>query len=65
MRVQGLEFEVDWAKFRPGTSFFIPCLNINEAKISVGNVCKRLKYTIEARGVIENNVRGLRVWRIK
>lgn len=65
MKVQGLEFEVDWAKFRPGTSFFIPCLDTNAAKFSVGNVCKRLKYTIEMRGVIENGIRGLRVWRIK
>ena len=65
MKVQGLEFEIDWAKFRPGTSFFIPCLDLNDAKNAVKSVCNRLKYTVEMRGVIENNLRGLRVWRIR
>lgn len=64
MLVQGLSFDVDWAKFKPGRTFFIPCLDIESAKKDVNQVCKRLRYKIEMRGVIEGGVKGLRIWRI-
>jgi hypothetical protein len=65
MRVHGLSFEIDWSKFKPGRTFFIPCLDLETAKKEVETVVKRLKYSVEMRGVIENGVKGLRVWRIK
>jgi hypothetical protein len=65
MRVHGLSFEVDWSKFKPGRTFFVPCLDIEVAKQQVATVTKRLRYSVEMRGVIENGVKGLRVWRIK
>ena len=65
MRVHGLSFEIDWSKFKPGRTFFIPCLDLETAKKEVSAVVKRLKYSVEMRGVIENGVKGLRVWRIK
>jgi hypothetical protein len=65
MLVQGLSFEVDWARFKPGRTFFIPCLDIEGAKKEIEPVCKRLRYKIEMRGVIENGVKGLRVWRVE
>jgi len=65
MRIQGIKFEIDWTKFKPGRTFFLPCLDINAAKTEVKTVCNRLKYKVETRGVIENGIRGLRVWRIK
>ena len=65
MRVHGLSFEIDWSKFKPGRTFFIPCLDLETAKKEVGVVAKRLRYSVEMRGVIENGVKGLRVWSIK
>jgi hypothetical protein len=65
MKVHGLSFEIDWSKFKPGRTFFIPCLDLETAKKEVETVVKRLKYSVEMRGVIENGVKGLRVWRIK
>jgi hypothetical protein len=65
MRIQGIKFEVDWTKFKPGRTFFLPCLDINAAKTEVKTVCNRLKFKVEMRGVIENGIRGLRVWRIR
>jgi hypothetical protein len=65
MRVHGLSFEIDWSKFKPGRTFFIPCLDLETAKKEIIDVTKRLKYSVEMRGVIENGVKGLRVWRIK
>ena len=65
MKVHGLSFEIDWSKFKPGRTFFIPCLDLETAKKEIIAVTKRLKYSVEMRGVIENGVKGLRVWRIK
>jgi len=65
MRIHGISFNIDWAKFKPGRTFFIPCLDVEGAKKEVETVAKRLKYSVEMRGVIENNVKGLRVWRLK
>jgi len=64
MKVHGISFEIDWAKFKPGRTFFIPCLDLEEAKREVKLVAKRLRYSVEMKGVVENGVKGLRVWRL-
>ena len=65
MKIHGISFEIDWSKFKPGRTFFIPCLDIESAKYEVERVTKRLRYSIEMKVVIENGVKGLRVWRLK
>jgi hypothetical protein len=65
MRVHGISFNVDWKTFRVGTSFFIPCLDAAEAKKQVLRVTKRLGFAVRTRTVVEENIQGLRVWRIK
>jgi len=64
MKIHGISFEIDWAKFKPGRTFFIPCLDLEEAKREVKLVAKRLRYSIEMKGVVENGIKGLRVWRL-
>jgi len=63
MLVEGIKYEINWKAFRPGTSFFIPCLNPDDAKAQVLAVTKRLRIKILTRTVIEDGIRGLRVWR--
>lgn len=65
MKVHGISFEINWGKFKPGRTFFIPCLDLNAAKKEVTDVTKRLRYSVEMKGVIENGVKGLRVWRLE
>lgn len=65
MRIHGVSFQIDWSKFKPGRTFFIPCLDLEAAKNEVRRTTKRLRYNIEMRGVIENGVQGLRVWRLR
>ena len=65
MRIHGISFNIEWAKFKPGRTFFIPCLDVEGAKKEVELVTKRLKYSVEMKGVVENGVKGLRVWRLK
>jgi hypothetical protein len=64
MQVEKLDYNIDWRKFKIGYSFFIPCINCNEAKRTVASVTKKLKMRIVTKIVIEEGIRGLRVWRI-
>ena len=64
MVVEGVTYEVDWRKFRRGTSFFIPCLNPKSAKTTITGVTKRLRMRVETQVDIDEGVRGLRIWRL-
>lgn len=65
MRVNGVSYNVNWRKFRVGWSFFIPCLRVEEGKAEVSVVMKRLKFGCVIKPVIENGLKGLRIWRVR
>ena len=65
MRIHGISFNVVWERFGVGTSFFIPCLDVNEARRKVKEVARRFRYGVKTKVVVEENIKGLRVWRIK
>jgi hypothetical protein len=65
MLIHGLDFRVNWKNFVVGSSFFIPCLDTEEAKTQVLRTTKRLGYTVKTRVVVEKGIGGLRIWRIK
>lgn len=64
MRVEKVSYQVNWKKFKKGGSFFIPCLDPSEAKKEIALTTQRLRYNTVTKVVIEEGVRGLRVWRI-
>ena len=64
MVIEGISYEVDWRKFRNGTSFFIPCLDTVAARATVLDVIGRLRIKAEIRIAIEDGIRGLRIWRL-
>jgi|DEB19_MinimDraft_3_1074340.scaffolds.fasta_scaffold202660_2 hypothetical protein len=61
--VFNLPILIDWAKFQPGTSFFIPCINRKQVQKFVMSECARLGLDVISKQVVENGVYGLRVWR--
>ena len=63
MQVEKVNYEVNWKAFRRGTSIFIPCLNPSRAKREIKEVLHRLRIKVLMKVVIEDNVRGLRIWR--
>jgi hypothetical protein len=65
MKIEGITYNLNWLEFSVGSSFFIPCLNDAEARELLERKMKRLKYATTIKLVIEDGVRGLRVWRIK
>jgi hypothetical protein len=64
MVVEKIAYEVNWKKFKVGYSFFIPCLNPDGSWKEMKPVFKRLKYNTVHKVVIEDGVRGIRVWRV-
>jgi hypothetical protein len=64
LSVLGLPIEIQWSKFDVGTSIFIPCINRVPVANYVTKVTQRLKFRIVIKFVVENDVYGLRVWRI-
>lgn len=65
MRINDLDYRIAWRRFKRGTSFFVPCLRLDEGKETVLKVTKRLGYRVAIKIVIEDGIKGLRVWRIK
>jgi len=47
-----------------GYSIFIPCIDTSTARKDILRVTKRLKIEVITKLVIEEGVRGLRIWRI-
>ena len=64
MRVEGVNYEIDWKRFRKGRSIFIPCLDPPSAKQVVLDVTRRLKIKTTVKIVILDGIRGLRIWRV-
>jgi hypothetical protein len=64
MRIDGVSYELDWKKFKPGTSFFIPCLDPEKAREQLARTTSRLGVNVLTKVLIVDGVRGLRVWRI-
>jgi hypothetical protein len=56
--------QIEWSKFRPGASFFIPCLQRVKMERFVLAEARRIKVQVLCRRVVENGVYGLRVWRL-
>lgn len=65
MVVDGINYEVNWRKFAVGASFFVPCIHAEQAKEDVQQAVRRFKFKVVTKVVIENRIRGLRVWRVK
>jgi hypothetical protein len=64
VKVEQINYEVDWKLFKKGFSFFIPCLDPWRSRKHIIKETNRLKYTVVTKVVIEDAVQGIRVWRI-
>lgn len=72
MRIETVSYTIEWRKFLKGQSFFVPCIDIRAARQTLKTVtkrlnkgvAKRLKIELVTKVVIEEGVKGLRVWRV-
>jgi len=64
MKIETVMYNIDWSKFYPGYSFFVPCIDHKAALQELRQVTKRLNIEILTKVVIQDGVKGLRVWRV-
>jgi hypothetical protein len=64
MLVENVSYQINWKAFRKGTSIFIPCINPPSAKDEIMATMRRLKINVVTKVVIEDGVRGMRIWRL-
>ena len=63
--VEKVSYDVNWKNFKRGCSIFIPCLDPKQAlKNEVLPFFRRIKMKVLTKVVIEEGVRGLRIWRM-
>ena len=61
----GVRIVINWNKFVPGASVFIPCVNTTRAIDDLVSATGVDRKDIVKRVRIENGKYGVRVWRIK
>lgn len=64
MRIDTVTYTINWGKLLPGYSFFVPCIDAVKARATLDKVSKRLGLTLVTKVVIQDGVKGLRVWRV-
>jgi len=64
MKIETLSYKINWRNFRKGYSFFVPCIDAAAARAELARVTKRLKMEVVSKVVVEDGVKGLRVWRL-
>lgn len=64
MLIEGVTYDVEWRAFKKGTSLFFPCLDQERAETQLLVVLKRLRIKVLVKHVIEDGIRGLRIWRM-
>ena len=65
MKILGLPLLIEWDKFKPGTSFFVPCLDRKLTQRFVEAEARRLRLNAVCKQVVEKGKYGLRVWRVE
>lgn len=64
MLTNGTVYHIDWPKFLPGTSIFIPAVDIPAALKAFKAEAKRLQFQYVHKVVVEEGIKGIRVWRL-
>ena len=64
MKIETVTYQINWAKFRKGYSFFVPCIDHKAARRTIAAISSRLKIKTISKVVVIDGVKGLRVWRV-
>ena len=64
LEIEGVQVQIEWHKFRLGTSFFLPCIAHDRMAASVVKRAESRGFRIKTLARIENGMWGIRVWRV-
>ncbi len=64
MLSNGTDYQIDWPKFQPGTSIFIPAIDTAAALEDIKKEAQRLEFEYVCKVLIEDGIKGVRIWRL-
>jgi hypothetical protein len=64
MLTNGADYQIQWPMFKPGTSIFIPAIDTRAAVRAIKKESRRLKFDFVHKVVVEDGIKGIRVWRL-
>jgi hypothetical protein len=64
IETEGVTVDIKWEKFIPGSSFFVPCIDVGRITRQVADAAHTQGFKIVTRTHAENGRWGVRVWRI-
>lgn len=64
MQIETVSYNVEWRRMHKGYSFFVPCINVKAARKTLKATAKRLDLDLVTKVVVQDGVKGLRVWRV-
>jgi hypothetical protein len=64
MLTNGVDYQIKWPEFKPGTSIFIPAVNTDAAIAAITKESERLEFEFAHKVVVEDGIMGIRVWRL-
>ena len=64
MLTNGVDYQILWAEFQPGTSIFLPAIDTKAAIAAITKESERLEFQFVHKIVVEDGVKGIRVWRL-
>ena len=53
MKIEQVTYEINWSKFHKGFSFFVPCIDHEQARKELYEITKRLRIDITTKVTIE------------
>ena len=60
----GVDYQIVWPEFKPGSSIFIPAIDIKSTLDDIKKESKRLEFQFVHKVVVEDGIKGIRVWRL-
>jgi|TARA_R100000687_G_C6329714_1_gene109030 hypothetical protein len=64
MLTNGVDYQIMWPDFKPGSSIFIPAIDVKAAVKALKKESERLEFKFVHKIVVENGVKGVRAWRL-
>lgn len=64
MLTNGVDYQIKWPEFQPGSSIFIPAVNTEAAIAAIKKESERLEFEFVHKVVVEDGIIGIRVWRL-
>lgn len=64
MKLSGVEYDINWRKFKRGSSIFIPSLDPEATMAELRAFLKQHRIKTVHKFVIADGIRGVRVWKM-